>query len=63
MAVLPLEPVTGRKFRPAFVIFPNLMKPGLPGLAAQGTLFEDVAFRITIQLKEFRLLAAVPTVG
>ena len=63
MAVLPLEPVAGRKFRPSFIIFPDLMVPGLPWLAAQGALFENVAFRVAIQLKESRLLAAVPTVG
>jgi hypothetical protein len=63
VAVLALDAVTSGEIAFVFVVLPNLMVAGLPGLAAQRALFEDIARGIAVQLQKPGFLVAVPTVG
>src|SRR5258708_938718 len=52
-----------RELGPPLVIFPDFMVSRLARLGSQRSLFQNVAFRVAIQLQKLRLLAAIPTIG
>ena len=63
VAVVPAEVVAGGKISPPFVVFPNLVVPGLAWQAAQRALFEDIALRVTLQFQAAGLLGTVVAIG
>jgi hypothetical protein len=55
--------MAGGELRSAFVVFPDFVVLRLAGLAAQLSLFENVALGITVQLEEPRFVSAIQPIG
>jgi hypothetical protein len=63
MPVLALDPITGREGGFTFVIFPYFVIGWFPRLTAQGAFLENGPLVISVEFKETRFLALIPTVG
>lgn len=62
MAVLAFKAETRFKLGSPFIVFPNLVETGFPGLRRQPALLMDIPLAVTVQLEELGRLSSVPSI-